>query len=369
MAGSDSTEIGGSLGRSATSDSDTLRKIISIKNINNVVPVISNAFRIEQIFRNETGIDDLISRNPGTMDEDLSIDEKLTRLWAGNIEYPRTMTDDHNLARVAQYYQAEKDDVAKEEYLEFLKLQLLNFNENKDGYQDFVTGHKRIAHTMTFSQIVQGLDYPDFGDGVGDPLVALAQMPFPVYITTSYHDFLERALSNEHKEPRTQVIFWEAGREYDDAVTANHYPDLSFNPTPTNPAVYHLFGLENYPGSLVLSEDDYLKFLVSVVSERDQHKPVIPPRLRRALASSHLFLMGYRLRDWDFRVLFRFILNLRQGDLAKQGILIQLKPKVEDERLLRYLEHYFDMKRFDIEWKGSEEFVQALWNVWKGQQP
>jgi len=350
-----------------TSKTDILRKIISIRNISNVVPIISNSFRIEQIFRNEKSITDLIAEIREYMDEDLTIDEKLTKIWAKQIHYP--MTDDYNLARVAQYYQVEQDgsDVAKEEYLEFLKMLLLNINENKQGYEDYVRGHKRDAYTMSFSEIVKGLDY--FPDNIVDSLTVLAQLPFPIYLTTSYHDFLERALTDQYKEPRTQVIFWETGREYDEAITAKHYPDPSFNPTATNPAVYHLFGLENYPGSLVLSEDDYMKFLVSVVSDTDTQKPIVPPRLRRALASSHLLLMGYHLRDWDFRVLFRLILNYRQSEVAKQGIFIQLKPKKEDQQLVDYLRRYFNMKKFEIDWKSSDAFVQDLWDVWKGEQP
>jgi hypothetical protein len=345
----------------------TLHKIISIRNINNVVPIISNSFRIEQIFRNEKSIADLSSQTSPYTDEDWTIDEQLTKIWAKEIRYP--MVDDYNLARVAQYYQVEQDgsDLAKEEYLEFLKMLLLKVNENKEGYEDYVRGHKRDAYTMSFSELVKGLDY--FPDNTADSLAVLARMPFPIYITTSYHDFLERALIDENKEPRTQVVFWETGREYDEAITAKHYPDPSFNPTPANPAVYHLFGLENYPGSLVLSEDDYMKFLVSVVSDTDTQKPIVPPRLRRALASSHLLLMGYHLREWDFRVLFRFILNYRQTDMAKQGIFIQLKPKKEDQQLLDYLRRYFNMKKFEIEWKSSDTFVQSLWGVWKGQQP
>jgi len=346
---------------------DTLRKIISIKNINNVVPIISNSFRIEQVFRDEKKLTDLVTHRPEYRDEDLTIDELLTKLWAKKIHYP--MTDDHNLARVAQYYQVEQDgsDVAKEEYLEFLNSTLLEINENEQGYEDTVRGLKKEAHTLLFSEVVRRLDYPRYPEDITDPLTLLAKMPFPVYVTTSYHDFLERALIDEKKEPRTQVIF-EEGKEYDNA--ADHYPDQGFNPTVTNPVVYHLFGLENYPGSLVLSEDDYMKFLVSVVSDNNTQKAVVPPRLRRALASSHLLLMGYYLRDWDFRVLFRFILNYRQsGDSAKKSIFIQLKPQKGDQHLLDYLERYFDMKRFEIEWGASEKFIRKLWDVWKGQQP
>ena len=283
---------------------ETLRKIISIRNINNVVPIISNSFRIEQIFCNEKAVTDLAAQKPEYLDEDLSIEEQLTKMWAKQIGYP--MTDDHRLARVAQYYLVEKDgsDVAKEEYLDFLKTLLLNLNEKREGYEDYVSGHKKDTYMMSFSEIVKGLDYPQCPDGREDPLALLAKLPFPVYITTSYHDFLERALSDADKEPRTQVVFWEQGREYDDAIMAGHYPDPNYNPTATNPAVYHLFGLEDYPGSLVLSEDDYMKFLVSVVSDTDTQNPIVPNRLRRALASSHLLLMGYYLRDWDFRANF-----------------------------------------------------------------
>jgi len=347
---------------------DILSKIISLRNISNVVPIISNTLRLEQIFRNERNFADLVAKNPDVTEEDLTINDQLTRIWAQQIHYP--MRDSHNLARVALFYQVEQEgsDVAKENYLDFLKMILLDLNETKAGYEDFVRGHKKDAYMMSFSEIVKGLDCPQFPDGIIDPLPVLARLPFPIYVTTSYHDFLERALIDEHKEPRTQVIFWEPGREYDDAITAKHYPDPTFNPTPTNPAVYHLFGLENYPGSLVLSEDDYMKFLISVVSDTDTQRPIVPPRLRRALASCHLLLMGYHLSDWDFRVLFRFILNYRQSEVAKQGIFIQLKPKEEIRQLLDYLRRYFNMKKFEIEWRSTEEFVQSLWEVWKGQQ-
>jgi len=343
-----------------------LQRIVSLKNIGRIVPVISNSFRIEEVFRNEKKITDQIAKSSQYDDEDFSIDEQLTKIWAKNINYP--MADSHNLARVAQYHQVEHDgsDVAKEQYLEFLNSYLLDINADEQGYEDVVRELRKEAGVRPFSEIVRMLDYPRFSDGTEDPLSLLAKLPFPIYITTSYHDFLERALVAENKEPRTQVIFWEEGREYDDAT--DHYPDPTFVPTPQNPAVYHIFGLENYPGSLVLSEDDYLRFLVSVVTDTDTQKPIVPPKLRQTLASSHLLLLGYHLRDWEFRVLFRFILNFRKGENARQGIFIQVKPEKSDQHLIEYLQHYFKRQKFEIEWKSTEDFVQKLWNVFKGQQ-
>jgi len=346
----------------------TLSKIISLRNISKVVPVISNSFRIDQVFRDEKKITELISsRTSEYHDEDFTLDEQLTKIWAKEINYP--LPDSHNLARVAQYYQVENDgsDVAKERYLEFLNSYLLEINANEPGYEDVVSGLKKDAAMRTFSEVVRMLDYPRFPDNVTDPLLLLAKLPFPVYITTSYHDFLERALLAENKAPRTQVIFWEEDKEYDD-VLAEHYPDPNFEPTEMTPAVYHIFGLENYPSSLVLSEDDYMKFLVSVAADTDTQNPIVPPRLRRALSSSHLLLLGYHLRDWDFRVLFRFMLNYRnKGDSTKQGVFIQLKPKQEDKHLIEYLRHYFSRQRFEIEWKSADDYIRELWQVYKGQ--
>jgi hypothetical protein len=350
--------------------SETLQNIISFNNIKHVVPVISNSFRLEQIFRNEESITNITAKIPELMDDDLTINEQLTRLWAKEIHYP--MTDDHKLWRVAQYYQVKRkgSDRAKEEYLRFLKKQLLDANETKEGKEELVNGFRKDARTMSFSDIAKGLGYFTDPERGPDPLFTLARLPFPVYVTTSHHDFLERAIEEVSRgtiKPRTQVIFWQPDVEYDEAIAEKHYPDPSFDPTPEKPAVYHLFGLQNYPGSLVLSEDDYMKFLVSIItSDRDTQKAIVPPRLRRALSTSHLLLMGYHLRDWEFRVLFRLILNYRQGD--KEGIFIQLKPKKEDEELLDYLKQYFNMQKFEIEWKSSAKFIQELWDLWKADQ-
>jgi hypothetical protein len=195
-----------------------------------------------------------------------------------------------------------------------------------------------------------------------DPLALLAKLPFPIYITTSYYDFLERALIKEgNKSPRTQVIQW-GDRKFTESR------ETYTEPTVGQPVVYHLFGLESDPPSLVMSEDDYMKFLVSVVADTDTLNPVVPLRLKHALAQSHLLLLGYRLKDWDFRVLFRFILNYRIAKSGKKGIFIQIKPKRGDQNLLDYLQQYFNVERFDIEWKSPERFIQSLWTAWKGQQ-
>ena len=169
--------------------SEMLPKIMSVGHLNNIVPIISNSFRIEQIFRTGKSLTEYVSRKPVNVDEELTISEQLTRIWANKIHYP--MPDDYKLWLVAQYYQVHmiEADTAKENYLTFLKRLLFEINEDREGYQEFVSANRRTAHKMTFSAIAKGLDLPSL-DGKADPLSLLAELPFPVYITTSQYDFL-----------------------------------------------------------------------------------------------------------------------------------------------------------------------------------
>jgi len=322
-----------------------------------VIPVISSSFRINQIFRD--GDDASSEQTP------LSLNEQLITEWANLIEYP--MQDKHNLARVAQYYLVEqKDDPqARTRYLEFLKSFLLTIAEEDENYADLASRLKPRIQELTFSNITQQLDYPRLKDNSDDPLRLLARFPLPVYITTSQSDFLECALEAEGKTPRTQICFWSGQIS---SASEEHRTDPEFSPTVTNPLVYHLYGLEEYPQTLVLSEDDYLNFLIAMVEDTNTLNPVVPLNLRRALGESHLIMLGYNLADWDFRVLFRFILKFRRDEFSPRGMVIQLQRNEETvdnlERSLNYLGRYFDRRKFDIEWKDPESFIQRIWKEW-----
>jgi SIR2-like domain len=329
-----------------------------------VIPIISNSFRIEQIFREEKRPLDQSAENLQS-DEDLTVEEQLAEEWANFIEYP--MPDVHNLARVAQYFLVEQKDSiqARAKYVEFLKTLLLAIAQDDEEYGDLVSKLKMQIQEQDFSEIVRQLDYPRFLHSAEDPLRLLARLPLPVYITTSYYDFLERALDAEGKNPRTQVCFW-SGRGF--SARPEHHQDPDYKPTPAKPVVYHLFGLEDYPQTLVLSEDDFMNFLISVVEDTNTQNPIVPLKLRQALAESPLLLLGYQLRDWDFRVLFRFILRFRKEELSPRGMVIQLKQDRKRigtiEKALQYLSNYLDKKQFDVEWTDTETFIRRLWDEW-----
>jgi len=329
-----------------------------------VVPIISNSFRMEQIFRDPAVEADA---DHGY----LSIYEQLTQVWADEIGYPAE--DGYNLARVAKFFiteQMEDVEVSRAKYLRFLSDFLLHITADDISYQDVVESYQK--REVPFSELVRVFDYPRFPPGIEDPLRLLARLPLKIYITTSYYDFMERALEAEDKKPRTHVIFWEGGKLNS---KPEHLPDPHYEPTYKEPAVYHLFGLEDYPQTLALTEDDYLDFLISVVKDTNTMDPVVPLRLREALAESRLLVLGYNAGDLDFRILFQFIRKFRSAELSPRGMLIQPKPGAKQsenrEKSMDYLSHYFVKNQFEVEWTDPEKFIHYLWGEWdkyrKGQ--
>jgi hypothetical protein len=321
-----------------------------------IVPVISNSFRLEEIFRNDTELKLMSKHEPEFYDEAPTIDQQLSKTWAASNEYP--MSDDHNLARVAQYLKVKKGPyLAKNLYLKFLSQRLLKNNQEREGYEG-------AGARTSFAKIVSEFDLPaTFPGGREDPLLSLARLDLPIYITTSYFSFLEEALLKDGKHPSTQVFSWDNKSK----IHNDHIPKREYEPDPLNPVVYHLFGLEEYPGSLVLSEDDYMDFLMKSASAASS-LDVFPQPLRDALSQAPLLLLGYHLQSWDFRALFRFILEFRKLPNQDDSIALQFKPDLKNKEFeknsLSYLESYFKGHHFNVKWMDPEEYLFGLSEAW-----
>jgi hypothetical protein len=318
-----------------------------------VIPVISSSFRIKQIFHE-------LAEEDGQ-----NIVEGLVAQWAKFIKYP--LPDSSNIAQVAQYFFVQRNDdpSARTEMLSFLKKFLWNMANTEVEDPALAAGLQSRIEAMHFSDLVEALDYPKFPEGAEDPLRLLARFPLPFYITTSQSDFIERALEAEGKTPRTQICFWSG--EMANIRKEHRTITGEFNASITNPLVYHLYGLEEYSQTLVLSEDDYINFLISITEDTNTLNPKIPLYLRRAVGESQLVLIGFRLSDWDFRVLFRLMMNFRIDNFSPRGMLIQLQDKenmASNANAIEYLKRYFGRKSFDIEWNSADRFVQDLWNEW-----
>jgi len=326
-----------------------------------IIPVISNSFRIEQIFQADPELQEMMKKEPVYYDDVGTFEQQLTRQWAEMIKYP--MSDGHNLARVAQYRQVEKQDteLPKIEYLKLINDRLLDLAKDDPSFKDKVTDLRSRTQKLIFSETARQLEFPrGFPGGRQDPLELIASLDLSIFITTSYSDFLETALEKVGKTPRTQLCFWNGSTT---GINDKHLPDPKFNPTPQNPAVYHLFGMENYRDTVVLSEDDYMNFLITVTEEFDS-PDLYPSPLRMALPTARLILLGYNLRDWDFRALFRFLLMARKTARKKKSIAIQLKPhlgnKSYEQSSQNFLEQFFDDHDFTVVWENADDFIYKL---------
>jgi len=237
-----------------------------------------------------------------------------------NVNYP--MEDSDNLIKVAQYI-------------------ALTFDTSRP---------KEIV-----SEIVKNAGYPDFNPD--EPHMQLAALPLPLYMTTNYDDFMYQALARTPKKtPQFFVNGWsDAEQTYDGQVVATKVPDIK--PTVDSPAVYHFHGHMDHLKTMVLTEDDYLDFLVRI--SRDP--TLIPPRIQQAIGGTCLLFIGYALSDTNFRVIFRALAE-RHKTARKKSITVQLPPK--NAMVVDYLTNYFREAGIRVYWGTAREFVTELKKRW-----
>ena len=128
-------------------------------------------------------------------------------------------------------------------------------------------------------------------------------------------------------------------------------------PSNQNPVVFHLHGHLGVPESLVLTEDDYLSFLVAI----SQDANLLPHQIQEALAGSSLLFIGYRLADWSFRVIHRGLVTAGEQSLRRVSVTVQLPPSDEERD---YFESYFRAISVEVYWGTAAEFARELRERW-----
>ncbi|MCP4699226.1 MAG: SIR2 family protein [Gammaproteobacteria bacterium] len=277
--------------------------------------------------------------------------KQLIEEYAGYLNYP--LPDRCNLPQMTQFVSVtDKESKGsleiKKDYLNFVKNRLCDIAEADNLSPNLLEEAEDGFDDMSFSQLAATLGYPKFTEPHQEPLLILADLPLPIYLTTSCCDFMEVALKRAGKQPRTEVCRWHGGMREIDSVF-----DGDYQPSEPEPLVYHLHGMDNEPASLVLTEDNYLEFLVNISRDLDR----IPYRIRQALADSSLILLGYNLKNWDFRSLFWGLLQSRE--YRQQGVsILQLVPSEEEKN---YLQEYMGNSEFKVFWGELHEYTQQLY--------
>lgn len=344
-----------------------------------VIPIISNQLFYDLVFSQALGGSEEGNSEATEAELKTTVSHMLSMAWASELHYP--FPDSHDLARVAQYVRskARASVDAKEEYLRFIKNALLSYASQVGGDADQIDELRSGLAEYSFADlVVNELGLLKFGPGCTDPISILAGLPLPIYITTSPHDILERALQAMGKQPISQVCFWSGAVN---PLREEHKPLETYEATVQRPMVYHLFGLDCYPLSMVLGEDDYMDFLVELTLDRGTSHAIIPSYLQSALAVSWLMLIGYHLQEWDFRTLFRGLVSARENkNIAFLNTIIQLslvdQYSLPQDQTIRqcvaqaqtYLQSYFNPLAFEIRWNDPTTFLNQLQKEWRARR-
>jgi SIR2-like protein len=143
-------------------------------------------------------------------------------------------------------------------------------------------------------QLVDSVKRAVQGGKKPSPMVnALAELDFPVVITTNYDRHFENALLAAGKDPRVSVY-----SPAQDQETTEHY-----DPTPDSPIVVKIHGDISRPETLVLTDEDYIQFILRM-SDKDPYDP-IPLSLKLHLRTRTTLFVGYSLMDYNLRLLFK----------------------------------------------------------------
>jgi hypothetical protein len=216
-----------------------------------------------------------------------------------------------------------------------------------------------------FTAATDKVTVADFADRA-DPHRILADLPFGKYLTTNYDNFVERALEAAGVKHGVDLCAW-------NPATRKHVTSEKERYSRTPPAVdgeepplvYHLHGVQEFPESMVLTEDDYLDFLAEIAMD----PRCIRPDVSEVFAESTVLFLGYALSDITFRVIFRIALQQLQLNRQRAHVAVQLPPTGNTEQIAtaiqQYLEHYLKLTmNVRFFWGTASDFTRELRSRW-----
>lgn len=270
----------------------------------------------------------------GASAEHLPIAGDLAAVLASDYGFP--FDNDRDLARVTQ------------------------FAAVREGSRQYIK--QRLADDMFANVSLPDFRAPD------EPHALLADLHLPVYITTNYDDLMYEALKDRGRAPIRAICPWYTkDRKEVEEATALFREAAGYNPDGNRPIIYHLHGHHDTPESLVLTEDDYIDFLVRVSADPE----LLPAIIQKSLSSKMLLFVGYSLEDWTFRVIFRGLLSARPPLAGHSHVSVQLPPLAENSederprRMQEYLDRYFERQNISICWETARAFSAELRRRWE----
>jgi hypothetical protein len=112
---------------------------------------------------------------------------------------------------------------------------------------------------------------------------ALAEMDFPIVITTNYDRLFEKALRSYKREPVTRIY---------DPKGQQRTRDLAGMPKLNEPWLFKMHGCISDPASIVVTDEDYIRFVMRMGDSEDFHP--VPLKIRVQFKEWPTLFVGYR---------------------------------------------------------------------------
>ncbi|KRD41434.1 hypothetical protein ASE38_17715 [Cellulomonas sp. Root930] len=295
---------------------------------------------------------------PGISDPLIGSRQEIARTWARSYRFPMAPHNRESLPQVAQYLSINLGR-------RFPRLELENHLRRTlvDRYHDELP-EELLGERASLDDVLEAAWEAVAARGGTEPYSVLAEIPTPIYITAQPSFLLAKALIKAGREPEIELCRWREDQSWPESVFER---EPGYRPTAQRPLVYHLLGALSEPQSLVLTEDDYFDFLIGVTLNQD----LVPAPVKRALTDSALMFVGFRIDEWDFRVLYRSLMNSEGGRRRDDytHVAVQIDPEegttIDAERARRYLESYFDHSHISLYWGSTESFIKELADEWR----
>jgi hypothetical protein len=185
-------------------------------------------------------------------------------------------------------------------------------------------------------------------------LRTLAQLPLRLIVTTNYDRLMEKAFENQP----TPLVISQPLNGFEPRERTSMESELgALLPKQVSPRaaderaiIYKIHGTFADVGrGLVVSEDDYVQFLTVMSPE---NKRGMPKLIEQLLIDSSLLFLGYGLEDWDFRTIYKGLIERLPRQQQWMSFAIQKGPtpfwaEFWDEKHVRIYD--YDLDRFAVE--------------------
>jgi hypothetical protein len=296
---------------------------------------------------------------PGLTESLLGSWRDIAQSWAERYHFPMAPAECEDLAQVAQFLVINQD-----RGFPIGELDRHIREETLRRYRDTLPVTEKDLQNLGLDALLSQVGARRRQSTPTEPHRVLAQLPCPLYVTTNYDGLLVDALREAGKAPRVEFCRWKSELE-----TTPLLKELepSYTPDANNPLVYYLFGRYSIPESMVITQDDYLDFLIGYSRNRD----IIPAFVRQRLTNSALLFVGFQLDAVGFRVLFRSIISQEGSSKLSRlaHVAAQVDPEegriLEPEGARKYLESYFmENAKLSIFWGDADDFLKELSRHW-----